>query len=127
MKKYRLPDTEIAKIVSKIQNWGYAKFIKNGDTSPPSTGMDTVLLSLRIHVFTVEPGSSAEGRTIRDLDLKERYGVADYGLRRNNTMMTVADDTEVLSAGDALLVFCTDQVAAEIRPLFRQGDNSPPE
>jgi len=84
--------------------------------------MDTVLLSLRIHVLTVEPGSSAEGRTIRDLDLKDRYGVADYGLRRNNTMMTVADETEVLAAGDALLVFCTDQVAAEIRPLFRRGE-----
>ncbi|AGB02303.1 cation:proton antiporter domain-containing protein [Methanoregula formicica] len=122
LKKYRLPDTEIAKIVSKIQNWGYAKFIKNGDAAPPSTGMDTVLLSLRIHVLTVEPGSSAEGRAIRDLGLKERHGVADYGLRRNNTMMTVANDTEVLAAGDALLVFCTDQVAAEIRPLFRRGE-----
>lgn len=122
LKKYQLPDSEIQKIVSKIQNWGYAKFIKNGNMSPPSTGMDTVLLSLRIHVLTVEPGSSAEGRAIRDLALRERYGVADFGLRRNNTMMTVADDTEVLAAGDALLVFCTDQVAAEIRPLFRKGE-----
>lgn len=120
LKKYRLPDPEIAKIVNKIQNWGYAKFIKNGDVTPPSTGMDTVLLSLRIHVLTVEPCSFAEGRAIGDLDLRGRYGVADYGLRRNNTMMTVADDSTILAAGDALLVFCTDQVAAEVRHVFRK-------
>jgi CPA2 family monovalent cation:H+ antiporter-2 len=120
LKKYRLPDPEIAKIVSKIQNWGYAKFIKNGDAAPPSMGMDTVLLSLRIHVLTVEPGSVADGKTIRELDLKERYGVADFGLRRNNTMMTVTDDDAHLIAGDALLIFCTDQVASEIRHLFRK-------
>ncbi len=123
LKKYRLPETEIAKIVAKLQNWGYAKFIKNGDANPPSMGMDTVLLSMRIHVLTVEQGSCADGKAIRDLDLKGKYGVADYGLRRNNTMMTVADDSTVLKSGDALLVFCTDQVAAEIRHLFRCNGN----
>ena len=83
-------------------------------------GIDTVLLSLRIHVHTVEKGSFADGKTIQDLALREKYGVTDYGLRRNNTMMTVTDDFAVLVAGDALLIFSTDQVAAEIRPLFRR-------
>ena len=32
LKKYQLPEPEIAKIVKKLQNWGYAKFIKNGDS-----------------------------------------------------------------------------------------------
>lgn len=127
LKKYRLPDSEIAKIVTRIQSWGYAKFIKNGNASPPSMGMDTVLLSLRIHVVTVEPGSFAENRPVGELQIQEKYGIKDYGLRRNNAMMTVADDQTLLLAGDVLLVFCTDQVAAEIRPLFRKGDNSPPE
>ncbi len=127
LKKYQLPDSEIQKIITKIQSWGYAKFIKNGNADPPSMGMDTVLLSLRIHVLTVEPGSFAENRTTRDLELKEKYGIKDYGLRRNNAMMTVADDETLLLACDALLVFCTDQVAAEIRPLFRKNDNQTPE
>ncbi|MDD1689330.1 MAG: cation:proton antiporter [Methanoregula sp.] len=120
LKKYRLPESEIGKIVSKIQNWGYAKFIKNGDNNPPKMGMDTVLLSLRIHVLTVEPGSFADGNAIKDLELRERYGVADYGLRRNNAMMTVTDDNTCLVAGDALLIFSTDQVAEEVRHLFRK-------
>jgi CPA2 family monovalent cation:H+ antiporter-2 len=122
LKKYRLPDPEIAKIVKKLQNWGYSKFIKNGESNPPAMGIDTVLLSLRIHVLTVEPGSFADGKKIRDLDLREKYGIADVGLRRNNEMMTVTDESTYLLAGDALLVFSTDQVAEEIRPLFQRGE-----
>jgi CPA2 family monovalent cation:H+ antiporter-2 len=121
LKKYRLPEPEIAKIVSRLQTWGYSKFIKNGDAAPSSMGMDTVLLSLRIHVLTVDPGSYADGKVIRDLDLRGKYGVADFGLRRNNTMMATPDEKTSLEPGDALLVFTTDQVAAEIRPLFRRN------
>ena len=120
LKKYQLPEPEITKIVGKIQSWGYAKFIKNGNK--PTMGMDTVLLSLRIHVLTVEPGSCADGKAIKDLDLRSRYGVADYGLRRNNAMMTGTDDNTCLMAGDALLIFSTDQVAEEVRHLFRKDD-----
>ena len=120
LKKYRLPEPEIAKIVSKLQNWGYSKFTKNGDK--PAMGMDTVLLSLRIHVLTVEPGCCADGKAINDLDLKGRFGVAEFGVRRNNAMIAT-DDSTCLQAGDALLIFSTDQVAEEIRHLFRREEN----
>ena len=50
--------------------------------------MDTVLLSLRIHMLTVEPGSFADGKTIAELDLRTRYGIADFGLRRENKTTT---------------------------------------
>ena len=118
LKKYHLPETEIAKIVGKIQNWGYSKFIKNGDTPQAVAGMDTVLLSLRIHMLTVEPGSAVEGKAIADLCLKENFGIADYGLRREDkTVFKPAADT-CLRAGDALIVFITDQTAGELSPLF---------
>jgi len=41
-------------------------------------------------------------------------------------MMTMTDESTVLAAGDALLIFSTDQVAAEIRPLFRSDVTSAP-
>ena len=117
LKKYRLPDPEIAKIVSKIQNWGYAKFIKNGNTAP-TMGMDTVLLSLRIHMLTVEPGSFADGKTIADLDLKDRYGISDFGVRRDNKTTAQPPLNTSLMAGDAFIIFATDQTAKELGPLF---------
>jgi monovalent cation:H+ antiporter-2, CPA2 family len=124
LRKYRLPESEITKIVRKLQTWGYAKFIRNGNNTP-QMGMDTVLLSLRIHMLTVEPGSYADGRTIAELDLKNRYGIADFGLRHDNKTTAQPDVNTCLHAGDALLIFATDQTAAELGRLFVQDDSPP--
>jgi len=118
LKKYHLPDLEIAKIVRKLQDWGYAKFTRNGADSKSATGMDTVLLSLRIHMLTVQPGSIAEGMTLADLDLKAHYGISDYGIRRGNSTTTQPDLATRLERGDGLLIFTTDQIAAELGRLF---------
>jgi CPA2 family monovalent cation:H+ antiporter-2 len=118
LKKYHLPETEIAKIVGKLQTWGYAKFMKNADTGQALPGMDTVLLSLRIHMLTVEPGSAAEGKTIADLCLKENFGITEYGLRRENTTVFKPDGNTGLRTGDALIIFTTDQTAGELSPCF---------
>jgi CPA2 family monovalent cation:H+ antiporter-2 len=120
LRKYHLPEPEIGKIVKKLQNWGYTKFIRNGDNGQAISGMDTVLLSLRIHMLNVEPGSFAEGKTIEDLDLKNRYGITDFGLRRNNETTTLPDKAVRLKNGDGLLIFSTDQTADELARLFCQ-------
>jgi monovalent cation:H+ antiporter-2, CPA2 family len=124
LRKYRLPETEITKIVKKLQTWGYAKFTRNGDKKP-AMGMDTVLLSLRIHMLTVEPGSHADGKTIAELELKERFGISDFGLRRDNKTTAQPDISTRLRAGDALLIFATDQTAAGIGHLFVRDDSAP--
>jgi monovalent cation:H+ antiporter-2, CPA2 family len=118
LRKYHLPETEIAKIVGKLQNWGYDKFVKNAETGQKIPGMDTVLLSLRIHMLTVEPGSAVEGKAIDELCLKENFGIADYGLRRDNTTMIKPDGRTSLRAGDALIIFASDQTAGELSQHF---------
>ncbi|MFA6333448.1 MAG: NAD-binding protein, partial [Methanoregula sp.] len=121
LKKYRLPESEIAKIVGKIQSWGYAKFIKTGNNTP-TMGMDTVLLSLRIHMLTVEPGSFADGKTIADLELKSSYGISDFGVRRDNKTTAQPDVNTCLLAGDALIIFATDQTARDLGHLFSKQE-----
>jgi CPA2 family monovalent cation:H+ antiporter-2 len=85
-------------------------------------GMNTVLLSLRIHMLTVEPGSFADGKTIAELELKDRYGIADFGLRRDNKTTAQPDAGTCLCAGDALLIFATDQTAADLGALFSRDN-----
>jgi len=118
LRKYHLPESEIGKIVRRLQDWGYAKFIKNGDSSSTVPAMDAVLESLRIHMVHVEPGSFAEGKTIRELDLKTRFGIADCGLWRDNATDIAPDVTTRLQAGDALIVFASDKTVQEITGLF---------
>jgi CPA2 family monovalent cation:H+ antiporter-2 len=118
LRKYQLPESEIGKIVRKLQEWGYAKFTRNGQNGTAVPGMEEVLSSLRIHMLTVEPGSAADGKTIAELRLKERYGIADCGLRRNDTTSIAADAATQLQAGDALIVFCSDKTVQEISEIF---------
>ncbi|OPX63650.1 MULTISPECIES: cation:proton antiporter [unclassified Methanoregula] len=120
LRKYQLPESEIGKIVAKLQEWGYAKFVKNGQDGNSVPGMDEVLSSLRIHMLTVEPKSPAEGKTLADLRLKEQYGIADCGLRRNGDTSVTADAATRLQAGDSLIVFCSDRTIREIAGLFGQ-------
>jgi uncharacterized protein with PhoU and TrkA domain len=69
-------------------------------------------------MLTVEPGSAAEGKAIADLCLKENFGIADYGLRRENTTIFKPEGNICLRAGDALIIFTTDQTARELSPVF---------
>jgi monovalent cation:H+ antiporter-2, CPA2 family len=118
LRKYQLPESEIGKIVKKLQKWGYSKFTRNGDNGHAVPGMDTVLLSLRIHMLTVEPGSFADKKTIAELDLKARFGIKEYGLRRNNVTEITTATTTRLQEGDALILFTSDKTVQEIAGLF---------
>lgn len=118
LRKYHLPESGIGKIVKRLQDWGYAKLVKNGGNSSTILTMDASLQSLHIQTLIVEPGSSAEGQTIADLDLKGRYGITDCGLRRDNATEITPDATTRLQAGDALIVFTSDKTVYEIAGLF---------
>ncbi|NMB78502.1 MAG: sodium:proton exchanger [Methanomicrobiales archaeon] len=118
LRKYHLPEPEIGRTVKKLQAWGYTKFVKSGENSTTVPGMDTMLLSLRIHMLTVEPGSDAEGKRFGELALNERYGITDFGLRRDGGTIAQPGPEELLKAGDSLLIFTTDQIADELSGLF---------
>jgi CPA2 family monovalent cation:H+ antiporter-2 len=118
LRKYQFPETEITKIVSRLQAWGYGKFIKNTDTGNKVSGFDTLLHSLRIHTIFVEPGSPAAGKTIQELELMNRFGIADYGFRRDGVTIMQPDETTSLRVGDALIIFTSDEKNEEIRALF---------
>lgn len=121
LRKYELPENDIEKIVRRLREWGYTKFVRGSNNQGKVPGMDTMLLSLRIHTFVVEAGSFAEGKTIAELDIMGKIGVNDYGLRRGTENRFVSDDGLVLAAGDAVILFTSDAKAQAIMPLFTAG------
>ena len=121
LKKYQFPETEIAKIVDRLQSWGYGKFIKNAENNQSVSGMDTLLHSMRIHTIFVEPGSTAAGKKLEELDLKNCFGIMDYGFKREGKTIMQPDETISLQEGDALIIYSSDEKIEEIRPLFSGG------
>jgi CPA2 family monovalent cation:H+ antiporter-2 len=119
LRKYHLPEAEIQKIVTRLQKWGYAKFIKNPENDRTITSIDTLLHSLRVHTILVEPGSFSDGKTLADLDIKKRFGIADFGFRHGEKTIFEPEDNQKIRAGDALIIFASDETIEEMLPLFR--------
>ena len=72
-----------------------------------------------VHSFRVEPGSEAEGKTISQLDLSDRFGISDMAIRSGGktTPSRILPDKRLL-AGEVFITFITDQTARELAPLF---------
>ncbi|MFA6129323.1 MAG: TrkA C-terminal domain-containing protein [Bacteroidales bacterium] len=119
LRKYHLPETEIQKVVSRLQKWGYAKFIKNPENGRTIPSIDTLLHSLRVHTIPVEPGSYSVGKTIADLDIRNRFGIADFGFRHGEKTVFDPDADQMITAGDALIIFASDEKIEEMLPLFQ--------
>jgi monovalent cation:H+ antiporter-2, CPA2 family len=121
LRKYHLPETEIQKIVTRLQKWGYAKFIKNPENSAIKSSIDTLLHSLRVHTIKVEPGSLSEGRTLADLNIRKRFGITEFGFRHGEKTVFDPDEDQKIAAGDSLIIFASDEKIEEIRPIFSRG------
>ena len=52
---------------------------------------ETLFKATHIHTVRVEPGSPAEGKTIAELDLKDRFGIREFGFRRGAMRFTQPD------------------------------------
>ena len=119
LKRYEMPDKEIARIIDRTKMIGNTIFSKVTDAQRIEVQkLETLFKATHIHAIRVEPGSKAEGMTIADLDLKNRFGIPDFGLRRGAANLVHPDETTRLAVGDTLVLFITDQKAGEIISLF---------
>ena len=119
LKGYQLPDAEIARIIERSKKMGNAMFSKDKDSQHiQARNVETLFKVTHVHAIRVEPGSKAEGMTIAELDLKNRFGILDFGLRRGAANLVHPDETTRLAVRDTLVLFITDQKAGEIISLF---------
>jgi CPA2 family monovalent cation:H+ antiporter-2 len=119
LQRYQLPDAEIARIIERSKTVGNAMFSKGTDSQDiQARNFETLFKATHVHAIRVEPGSPADGKTIAELDLKNRFGILNFALRKGPANLIHAPDTTRLVAGDTLIFFITDQKAGEIIPLF---------
>ncbi len=121
LRKYRIPETEIAKIVGRIQEWGYAKLTKKDAGGEPAPSDMASWHNWGIITLNVVPGSPAEGMTIEGLAIRNRTGAADFGFCRDGRTIIQPDKDTVLRAGDAVILYGSEEMANEIRALFAKG------
>jgi len=118
LKDYRLPEPEISSIVSRLQKWGYARFTKGMEPAGEEPLSEPILDTLHFHTFHVIPGCRACGKTLDNLDLKNRFKISEFGFRRNDAFVRNPPGSTILRIGDSIVIFSTDQNITELATLF---------
>ncbi|MFA5332343.1 MAG: cation:proton antiporter [Methanoregula sp.] len=117
---YQMPDEEIERIIERTKRMGNALFTRANDPAQDKKlqNFETLFKATHVHTIRVEEGSEAQGKTIGELELAERFGIREFGFRRGTTKLTKPSQETVLCAGDTLIFFMTDDKAGKIIPLF---------
>ena len=123
LKRYEIPDEEVARIIQRAKRIGAALFTRCTDPTQHQKiqNFETLFRATHIHTVRVEAGSEAERKTIGELALKDRFGIREFGFRRGTMRFTEPDPALRLEAGDTLVFFITDEKAGKIIPLFSAG------
>jgi len=121
LKKYRMPDSEIATIIARIKTLGTAFFVREPESGSPVPDPREQFSGFHVHTFRVEPGSPAEGNTEAGLGLKAKAGIAEIAIRSGSASIAPLTDNTVLNAGDVVIFFIPDKTAEEIAPFFSGG------
>ncbi|MGD0081526.1 MAG: cation:proton antiporter [Methanoregula sp.] len=118
LRKYQLPDEEIGYIIKRVKELGTTLFTKRADGEAQLEDPKIVFHNRHVHTFRIEPGSRAEGKTIRELELPTRFGIAEVGIRSKGKTTREIQPTRTLQAGEVLITFVTDETAGDLAPLF---------
>jgi len=68
--------------------------------------------------FTINPRSSACGRTLQEINLRKKYALTVLGIRRDSHVVTDIDGDTILCAGDIAIVLGTPEKIAGAGHLF---------
>jgi CPA2 family monovalent cation:H+ antiporter-2 len=120
LKRYEIPEEEVTRIIQRAQRLGTALFTRCTDPNQQRKvqNFETLFRATHVHTVRVEAGSAAEGKTIGELGLKDRFGIREFGFRRGSLRFSVPDPALRLEEGDTLVFFITDEKAGKIIPLF---------
>jgi len=123
LKRYQIPEEEVVRIIERSKRLGNALFTRctDPDQHRKIQNFETLFKATHVHTVRVEAGSEVEGKAIVDLDLKDRFGIREFGFRRGTMRFTQPEPGQRLEAGDTLVFFISDEKAGKIIPLFSAG------
>ena len=103
--KYLVPRNEIAHLVAEVRGGDYQVFRSDAD----GPGLSVADLHLHLHdmqisPIIVSPASSAAGKTLAEIDLRNKTGLTLLAILRETQLLTDLDAQTIICADDELFV-----------------------
>jgi len=114
------------KVYSKAQFALQETFAQPPATRPEhvTPALPSLLRETDLATVTVDAGSTAVGKLIRELELRTRTGASIVGIERNGVKSINPGPDEELQAGDQILLLGTAAQLRESKNVFQRGSGS---
>ncbi len=103
LKKYLIPEDQIAEFISEIRKGGY-EILRNLDTRPYSLPHFR-LSDMEVQTLSIPVDSSFAGKSLAELNLNQNFKTIVLVLVRNEEIYSPVDPKIILEVGDELIVF----------------------
>jgi CPA2 family monovalent cation:H+ antiporter-2 len=122
LRKYLVPQEDIEKLVNDLRANGYLMMRKlsvdTGTGANSEFSLKGGLPGVDIQVIRVGEGSSFDGKTLADLELRNKYGVTVLSIRKDSEMVYVPDGNSLIQAKDACVLLGKTEDLFNIRKFF---------
>lgn len=119
LNKYLVPTDEIEKFIAEVRSDGYEMFRSPAMSSPSLSDLTLHIPEIEICTLQVNEGSSIVGKSLAEIELRNRYGVTLLVIRRDSQILTNPDGDTEFSANDVLIILGEPDKIAEVASLFR--------
>ncbi|SFN04519.1 cation:proton antiporter [Thermodesulforhabdus norvegica] len=118
LNKFLVPLNEIERLVVMLGSDGYRMMREDDYAGKIVTQLKPFTVDLEVMSFRVEEGSSFDGATLAQLELRKKYGVSAVAVRRGNNLFANPSPDMEIRAGDLVVLLGSPLDIMKARGLF---------
>jgi CPA2 family monovalent cation:H+ antiporter-2 len=107
--------------VTDVRSDGYEMFRRLPQVSTAFCDLQSYIPDVQINTVRVEAGSPFIGRTLSEIELRNKYGVTLLAIRRNEEILSNPKADTKIEANDIWVVLAPTGKLAEMVPLLSTG------
>jgi monovalent cation:H+ antiporter-2, CPA2 family len=119
--KYLIPEEDIERLVDQIRADHYRMLRSLVYPSPTVSDLEIQLSDVDIHVLKVRSGSPATGKSLRELDLRRKYGATVLAIRRDADFIANPSPDEKFQVEDVLVLLGTSDAIRNVVNLIHNS------
>jgi CPA2 family monovalent cation:H+ antiporter-2 len=116
--RYLIPRNEIERLISEVRAGGYEMFRTLSKQATFLPDLKVHLPDIEVNTFCVAERSHVVGKSLRQIELRKKYGITLLAIQRDDQVLTNPDADSVILAKDLVVVLSSPANLAEYCNLF---------
>lgn len=116
--KYLIPRNQIEKFIQEIRSADYQMFRTLADDISPMQNLKLQFPDLRLSSFIIDENSQLAGKSLGELDVRNKYGFSIFAIKRKNEVISNPNASTVLQKGDIVLILTKSDEIPKLNEIF---------